>query len=314
MAEMTKPITLYKESHTEEEGLCPECGHGKFNYDHVKHEKSCLKCGFTTRDEEFFDMTRPEKHTSSLEEWRKLTHVGPPIDISYHDKGLPTKIGQENRDALGRKLSFEARKQVKRLKKWEKKLRYDKDWSLKTAMVELQKLKDKLNTPKTILQEAARVYRKARKKSLIRGHSIKAFSAATLYAAYRRYKIPIPLKEIARLSSVKKKDVGRCYRLIIDELDYNPSLLDDASYISLIAERSKISEKTLECAIEIYNEAKIKGHKGGRDPMGVAGATIYIACSENGEKRSQKEIARFAGVTEVTIRNRYESIKKLLLN
>jgi len=52
----------------------------------------------------------------------------------------------------------------------------------------------------------------------------------------------------------------------------------------------------------------------GRGPTGIAAAALYVASLIHGEKRTQREVADVAGVTEVTIRNRYkELIKKLKL-
>jgi len=50
----------------------------------------------------------------------------------------------------------------------------------------------------------------------------------------------------------------------------------------------------------------------GKDPAGIAAAAVYIACLLNNEKKTQKEIAIVAGVTEVTVRNRYKEIVKAL--
>ena len=48
----------------------------------------------------------------------------------------------------------------------------------------------------------------------------------------------------------------------------------------------------------------------GKDPQGMAAAAIYIACVIEGEKKTQKEIAEAAGVTEVTVRNRYKGLRR----
>ena len=40
----------------------------------------------------------------------------------------------------------------------------------------------------------------------------------------------------------------------------------------------------------------------------MAAATLYIASVLCGERRTQREVADVAGVTEVTIRNRYKEI------
>ena len=43
--------------------------------------------------------------------------------------------------------------------------------------------------------------------------------------------------------------------------------------------------------------------------MGMAAAALYIACLQNNEKITQKDIAEASGVTEVTVRNRYKALK-----
>ncbi|MEM4391700.1 MAG: transcription initiation factor IIB, partial [Candidatus Nitrosotenuis sp.] len=50
----------------------------------------------------------------------------------------------------------------------------------------------------------------------------------------------------------------------------------------------------------------------GKDPMGLAAAALYLACVMLGENKTQKDIAQAAGVTEVTIRNRYKGLKEAL--
>jgi len=50
----------------------------------------------------------------------------------------------------------------------------------------------------------------------------------------------------------------------------------------------------------------------GRGPTGVAAAAIYIASIMMNERRTQREVAEVAGVTEVTIRNRYKEIVEKL--
>ncbi len=47
-------------------------------------------------------------------------------------------------------------------------------------------------------------------------------------------------------------------------------------------------------------------------PTGIAAAALYVAALLNNEKRTQREVADVAGVTEVTIRNRYKELLKEL--
>jgi transcription initiation factor TFIIB len=50
----------------------------------------------------------------------------------------------------------------------------------------------------------------------------------------------------------------------------------------------------------------------GKDPMGFAASALYIVCTLEGEDVTQKDVAKAAGVTEVTIRNRYKGLRLAL--
>ena len=50
----------------------------------------------------------------------------------------------------------------------------------------------------------------------------------------------------------------------------------------------------------------------GKDPMGLAATVLYISCIKTGESITQKEISNVAGVTEVTLRNRFKDLKNQL--
>jgi transcription initiation factor TFIIB len=53
----------------------------------------------------------------------------------------------------------------------------------------------------------------------------------------------------------------------------------------------------------------------GKDPMGLAAAVLYLSSIKSGEAVTQISIAEAAGVTEVTVRNRFKDLKsKLQLN
>ena len=120
------------------------------------------------------------------------------------------------------------------------------------------------------------------------------------------------MNEIAEASLVDKKDVSRCYRLLLCQLDLHVPIADARTYVSKIAEKTGISGKTQGAAIQILIDARRKRAAAGKDPMGLAAAALYIACLQNSEKKTQKDIAEAAGVTEVTVRNRYKTLKKQL--
>lgn len=256
----------------------------------------------------------PEWRAFTQEEKASRSRVGVPTSYSVHDKGLSTAISQVDRDAFGRRLPIATRLQMWRLRKWQIRSRVHSsiDRNLAQAMAELDRLSDKVYIPPSVKEKAAVIYRKALEKGLVRGRSIAAIAAAALYAACRESGTPRTLREIAEASLVDKKDVARCYRLLLRELEVQMPVADPLTYVSKIAEKIGISGKTQGLAIQLLREAKKRKAAAGKDPMGLAAAALYIACLLNNEKKTQKDIAEAAGVTEVTVRNRYKTLKKQL--
>ena len=291
---------------------CPECGGKNLVHDYDTGETICGSCGLVLH-EQTMDKG-PEWRAFTQEEKESRSRVGVPTSYSVHDKGLSTAIGRVDRDAFGRKLPLSTRLQMWRLRKWQIRSRVHSsvDRNLAQAMAELDRLSDKAYIPAPVKEKAAVIYRKALDKGLVRGRSIAAIAAAALYAACRTTGTPRTLREIGEASFVHKKDVARCYRLLLRELKIQMPIADPLTYVSKIAERTGISGRTQGVAIKILHEARKQHAAAGKDPMGLAAAALYIACLQNNEKKTQKDIAEAAGVTEVTVRNRYKSLKRQL--
>jgi transcription initiation factor TFIIB len=291
---------------------CPECTSKNLVHDYDTGETICGDCGLVLY-EQMLDKG-PEWRAFTLQEKASRSRVGMPTLYSIHDKGLSTAISQVDRDAFGRKLPLSTRLQMWRLRKWQIRSRVHSsvDRNLAQAMSEIERLSSNIGVSQPIKEKAAVIYRKALDKGLVRGRSINSISAAAIYAACRESGIPRSLHEISEASLVDKKDVARCYRLLLQELNVHMPVADSLIYVSKIAEKNEISGKTIGAAIAILRESRRKRAAAGKDPMGLAAAALYIACLQNNEKKTQKDIAEAAGVTEVTVRNRYKALARQL--
>lgn len=291
---------------------CPECTSGNLVEDYDRGEVICQACGLVI-NENVMDRG-PEWRAFTKEERESRGRVGIPISYSMHDKGLSTVIDRINRDAYGKQLPISTRLEMLRLRKWQIRTRVHSsiDRNLAQAMAELDRLTDNLHIPSQVKERAAVIYRKALDSGLVRGRSIAAIAAAALYAACRATETPRTLKEVAAASSVKRKDVARCYRLLLRELNIRMPVEDPVRCVSKIASKVRIPIKAQRTAIKILGEAKKRGVVSGKDPMGLAAAALYVACVIDDVKKTQKEIAEVANVTEVTVRNRYKGLKESL--
>jgi len=162
------------------------------------------------------------------------------------------------------------------------------------------------------MEKTAYVYRKAQEKKLIRGRSSSSMLAAAIYTVCREMGASRTLRNVADATDVKRKDISRSYRLLVLELDLKVPLVDPMKCIAKIANEAKLSEKTKRMAMDTMNDIIGKEISAGKLPMGLAATVLYMACLANNESKTQKDIADAAGVTEVTIRNRFKDLKTRL--
>jgi transcription initiation factor TFIIB len=305
-------IRRLRKSHGDSDDHCPECGSGNLVHDEDSGEIICGNCGLVVKESMLND--GPEWRAFTPGEKESRSRVGVPLSFAVHDKGLTTVIGRIGKDAYGRSIPLNTKLQMLRLRKWQIRSRVHSstDRNLAQAMAELDRLCDKLHIPPNIKERAALIYRKALDTGLVRGRSISAIAAASLYAACRITQTPRTLREIARQSPIEKKDIARCYRLMLKDLNIQMPKPDAQLRVPKIAAKIGVGERTQQTAVEILRRAEKIRTTAGKDPMGLAAAALYIACVINNEKRTQKIIADAAGVTEVTIRNRYKGLKDAL--
>jgi len=291
---------------------CPRCGKSSMVLDGNGSEYYCASCGLVAK-EKIVDMG-PEWRSFSGDEKGDRSRTGTPTSIAMHDMGLATVIGVLNKDASGKSLSGSMKTTVERMRTWDKRSQVHEsaDRNLRQAFSELRRSADKLTVSEAVTEKAAYYYRKALERNLVRGRSITAMMAASLYAACRDGEIPRTLKDVAAVSNVKKKDLARSYRLLHREMDFKMPVADASRCVSGIASRARMSEKTQRRAREILFRAKQTGISAGKDPMGMAASALYVACMLEGEGKTQKDVADAAKVTEVTIRNRYKGLREAL--
>ncbi len=292
---------------------CPECGSTRLMRDYDCAEIVCMDCGFVIATK--LADRGPEWRAFNKEQRAKRTRVGAPLTYTIHDKGLSTMIDWHDRDVYGRRLAPGQKAQIYRLRKWQRRIRVSDatERNLAFALSEISKIANNLNLPKNILETASVIYRKAVKEHLIRGRSIQGVTAAAIYVSCRQCGLARTLDEIAEASSIDKKEVGRSYRFLVRELDYFIPPVKPSQYVSKFSNQLTMQGKAEEIAHKILKMARTLRLTSGRGPTGIAAAASYIASVLMGERKTQREIAEIAQVTEVTIRNRYKELVERLL-
>ncbi|PIN93950.1 hypothetical protein COU54_00960 [Candidatus Pacearchaeota archaeon CG10_big_fil_rev_8_21_14_0_10_31_24] len=281
---------------------CPECGSVDLTYDDQKGEIICNECGLII-EEKMVDTG--QDMGGQFDKADKKGRGGAPMSMQKFDKGLTTNVGEIS-DIY--KLESGQTRKFLRLKKWQERVSTSIERNLRLAMAELRRVASFLNLPSVVRDEASRVYNYVLQRGLVRGRSMESVIAACIYAACRSYNIPRTLDEIASASDVERKEIGRTYRFIVRKLKIKVTPSSPKDYISRFSSILHLSPKAQNEALKILKRADISELTSGRGPAGIAAAALYVAALINDEKKTQREVADVAGITEVTIRNRYKEL------
>ncbi|MFC4988317.1 MULTISPECIES: transcription initiation factor IIB [Saliphagus] len=289
-----------------DERTCEECGSTDLVTSGDQGELVCEDCGLVV-EERNIDRG-PEWRAFNATERDNKSRVGAPTTQTMHDKGLTTTIDWKDKDAYGRSISSEKRSQMNRLRKWQERIRTKDagERNLQFALSEIDRMASALGVPRSVREVASVIYRRALSEDLIRGRSIEGVATSCLYAACRQEGIPRSLDEVADVSRVEQKEIGRTYRYVAQELSLEMKPVDPTDYVPRFCSGLGVSEEVEAKANEIIETTAEEGLLSGKSPTGYAAAAIYAAALLCNEKKTQREVADVAQVTEVTIRNRYQ--------
>ncbi|MBI5389804.1 transcription initiation factor IIB [Candidatus Woesearchaeota archaeon] len=282
---------------------CPECDSINLFLNKEKGEVICKDCGLVVEDK-LVDFEQEWREFDSDQADRKR-RTGASLSYTQYDQGLGTDIGQKV-DLY--RLDSKDRNKFFRLRKWQYRISTAIERNLKLALAELKRVSSYLKLPKSVEEESARVYTLAVQRGLVRGRSMESVVAGALYAACRRHEVPRTLDELSEASGIEKKEIGRTYRFVTRELGITILPSNPADYIARFASALKLTAESQSKSIEILERAQKAELTSGRGPTGIAAAALYVSALIHGEKRTQREVADVAGVTEVTIRNRYKEL------
>ncbi|MFP3166907.1 MAG: TFIIB-type zinc ribbon-containing protein [Candidatus Nanopusillus sp.] len=283
---------------------CPVCGSTEFIYNEKTAELVCAKCGYVIEEVPYLGK---EYRTINTEDAEKLSRTGSAMRYTNIPSMISTEIGKaESKDedlTLSRKL-----------KKWQQRSTSSYERNLKLAQQELRRISSFLQLPKQVEETALKLYLDAVEKGLIRGRSVETVIAACTYIACRIHDVARTIDEIVKASNIHKKELGRTYKHLLQALKIKIQPIDVTEYVHRFSSLLNLPPEVISTAIDIVNKAKESDITAGRGPAGVAAAAIYLACVKHGIQKTQKDIAEVAGITEVTIRNRYkEMLEKLNL-
>jgi len=177
------------------------------------------------------------------------------------------------------------------------------------ARREVEKLAGNLSLPESIKTDSEKICDDVIARNVIGRRSVPVIAASSLYTACRESHTPITLKDLATATDSNPREIGRCYRSIISRMNIAPPNLNGETYALRVAGTVKASNEATELSLQIVNRSIEKG-LGGRNPMTLAAAAVYLACLVTGEDSRQSDVADAACVSEVSVRECVKAIRQ----
>jgi transcription initiation factor TFIIB len=296
----------------EEESYCPECGSSRIVRNDVNGELFCENCGLVVEDT-CIDQG-PEWRAFNDDDRNAKARTGPPADYTKADKGLSTVISWQNKDSYGKAIPMRNKTQLYRLRKWERRMRLSgpSKASLVSGMSDINTISSRMSLSRNVRDAAIMIFKRAVQKKLLRGRSTDGIVLASIYAACRQCGMPYTLYEFSNVSNLDKKEVGKNYRFLAANLSLQLMPILPQDYVVRFCDDLSLTKRTQDKTLEIIEKAEHQELISGRSPTGVVAAAIYMASVLCRESITQKNIADVAGVTEVTVRNRYKELSDRL--
>lgn len=177
---------------------------------------------------------------------------------------------------------------------------------------ELERLQTQLNLPPDVIETANNFHLISIETGFGIRRNINIVTAAALYAACRGHNIPITLDEMAKVSGINRQKIGRTYKLLSKALNLKITPALPIEYVQRLCSRLNLDKSTQLKAGEILKRASDQELTSGKTPTGIAAAAVYIASVLCDNRKTQREVAIAAGISEVTIRNNFKELNEKL--
>lgn len=299
-----------------DEGCCSECSGAIVS--NGNRERVCEDCGLVV-DDTVVDRGPEWRSFSDDLKRRNPKRVGSPMTKLEHDKGLSTDIGGLHRDGNGNVISQDRKRQLRRMRKWDKRYKVDSsERGLRFALAEIKRMGSALGIPRDTRETAAVLYRRCAEEDLIVGYSIEGIATACLYIAARQSGTPRTLKEffvVCRLSAGDEKhgvphvtSIGRIYRYIAGELSIILEPVNPEKYLDrFVAELDFEDPMGIRADAKKFIEAVREANRhSGVNPSTLAATAVYCASGINDSYCTQRKMATVAGIAVETLRSRYK--------
>lgn len=291
--------------------ICPECN-GFLGYSQERGEIVCLACGLIISEREI-DRSSIKRAYTQDEINKKRTN-----DITTDEMPIEfmTYIDKKDRRRVNNNLQRVFKKDSNM--KW-----LHRNYLI--ANTELKRLASNLHIPLYIRKNAFRLYKEVQKHDILKGRSIKGIVLCCLIYMCKKENFHLTYTDFITQTDEAKGEINKYLRFLIwlvqekhikihnENISKNLRKVNQKyKAVELIPKFNKdlcLDSETENLAKKILKSYIDKNFISAVSPKGLCAGCLYYTCKIKNIQRTQKDISKLIGVTEVTLRSRYKDIK-----
>ncbi|XP_038708083.1 plant-specific TFIIB-related protein 1 isoform X2 [Tripterygium wilfordii] len=161
-----------------------------------------------------------------------------------------------------------------------------------------------------ISDHAFQLFRDCCSATCLRNRSVEALATAALVQAIREAQEPRTLQEISIAANVPQKEIGKYIKILGEALQLSQPLNSNSISVHMprFCTLLQLNKTAQELATHIGEVVINKCFCTRRNPISISAAAIYLACQLEDKRKTQAEICKVTGLTEVTLRKVYKEL------
>ncbi|KAG2376087.1 Plant-specific TFIIB-related protein [Vigna angularis] len=161
-----------------------------------------------------------------------------------------------------------------------------------------------------ISDHAFQLFRDCCSATCLRNRSVEALATAALVQAIREAQEPRTLQEISIAANVQQKEIGKYIKILGEALQLSQPINSNSISVHMprFCTLLQLNKSAQELATHIGEVVINKCFCTRRNPISISAAAIYLACQLEDKRKTQAEICKVTGLTEVTLRKVYKEL------
>lgn len=165
----------------------------------------------------------------------------------------------------------------------------------------------KVGLPAAVRARAVDIYAMAANGGWMAGRTLASMMAASIYVACREAGVPRTMHDLTVHCNVRPRRLAKDVTFIMQKAGLNPPQYGVPALVSRLANTVGASTGAVRAALD-QADALDEAYTSGKNPAVLAAALLHVGMRAEGEGTTARSLALAAGVSDVSMRMRYNEI------